>query len=103
MVTAKRTDCDALLAPAKRADRGPRGLPRITSQVPVNRWDEVIGDPTLADAILDRIIHRTHRLDLKGPPRSTAASSRTTPRRKPRNALPPNLTLPLPNTNPHTP
>jgi hypothetical protein len=33
----------------------------------VNRWHEVIGDPTLADAILDRIIHRAHRLDLKGP------------------------------------
>jgi hypothetical protein len=39
----------------------------ITSQLPVNRWHEVIGDPTLADAILDRIIHRAHRIDLKGP------------------------------------
>jgi len=48
-------------------DRDDRGSLLITSQVPVNRWHEVIGDPTLADAILDRIIHRAHRIDLKGP------------------------------------
>ena len=49
-------------------DRYDRGSLLITSQLPVNRWHEVIGDPTLADAILDRIIHRAHRIDLKGPP-----------------------------------
>jgi DNA replication protein DnaC len=38
----------------------------ITSQVPVSKWHEVIGEKTLADAILDRIIHRAHRLELKG-------------------------------------
>jgi DNA replication protein DnaC len=48
-------------------DRCDRGSLLITSQIPVNRWHEVIGDPTLADAILDRIIHRSHRIDLKGP------------------------------------
>src|SRR5438552_7645586 len=48
-------------------DRYDRGALLITSQVPVNRWHEVIGDPTLADAILDRIVHRAHRIDLKGP------------------------------------
>src|SRR6266851_395943 len=48
-------------------DRDDRGSLLITSQAPVNRWHEVIGDPTLADAILDRIIHRAHRIDLKGP------------------------------------
>ena len=48
-------------------DRCERGSLLITSQIPVNRWHEVIGDPTLADAILDRIIHRSHRIDLKGP------------------------------------
>jgi len=48
-------------------DRYDRGSLLITSQVPVNRWHEVIGDPTLGDAILDRIIHRAHRIDLKGP------------------------------------
>ena len=44
-----------------------RGSLLITSQLPVNRWHEVIGDPNLADAILDRIIHCAHRIDLKGP------------------------------------
>src|SRR5215468_3724277 len=48
-------------------DRCDRGSLLVTSQIPVNRWHEVIGDPTLADAILDRIVHRAHRIDLKGP------------------------------------
>jgi DNA replication protein DnaC len=48
-------------------DRDDRGSLLITSQVPVSRWHEVIGDPTLADAILDRILHRTYRIELKGP------------------------------------
>jgi DNA replication protein DnaC len=38
----------------------------ITSQLPVNRWYEIIGDPTLADAILDRIIHNAYRIELTG-------------------------------------
>ena len=38
----------------------------LTSQVPVGKWHEVIGDPTYADAILDRIVHNAHRLDLTG-------------------------------------
>jgi DNA replication protein DnaC len=38
----------------------------ITSQLPVDRWYEIIGNPTLADAILDRIIHNAYRLDLRG-------------------------------------
>jgi len=38
----------------------------ITSQVPVIKWHEVIGEQTVADAILDRIIHESHRLELKG-------------------------------------
>jgi DNA replication protein DnaC len=48
-------------------DRDDRSSLLITSQVPVNRWHEVIGDPTLADAILDRMLHRAHRIELKGP------------------------------------
>lgn len=39
----------------------------ITSQLPVNKWHEVIGEPTFADAILDRIVHNAHRLELDGP------------------------------------
>jgi len=38
----------------------------ITSQVPIPRWHEVIGDMTLGDAILDRVVHRAHRIELKG-------------------------------------
>src|SRR6187397_3201127 len=48
-------------------DRYEKGSLLITSQVPVSRWHEVIGDPTLADATLDRIVHRAHRIELKGP------------------------------------
>lgn len=38
----------------------------ITSQIPVNAWHEVIGEPTLADAILDRIVHRAHTIEMTG-------------------------------------
>jgi hypothetical protein len=38
----------------------------ITSQLPVASWHEVIGDPTYADAILDRLVHNAHRLNLEG-------------------------------------
>jgi DNA replication protein DnaC len=38
----------------------------VTSQVPVEKWHPVIGDPTLADAILDRLVHNAYRLSLKG-------------------------------------
>ena len=38
----------------------------ITSQLPVENWHDHIGDPTIADAILDRIIHSAHRIQLKG-------------------------------------
>jgi DNA replication protein DnaC len=41
----------------------------ITSQLPLDRWHEQLGDPTLADAILDRVVHRAHRLTLTGPSR----------------------------------
>lgn len=38
----------------------------ITSQLPVERWHEIIGDPTYADAILDRLVHNAHRIELTG-------------------------------------
>ncbi len=38
----------------------------ITSQIPLNKWFEIIGDPTIADAICDRLIHNSHKLNLKG-------------------------------------
>jgi DNA replication protein DnaC len=47
-------------------DRHGKGSLIITSQVPVNKWYEIIGEKTIADAILDRIIHTAHRMELKG-------------------------------------
>jgi DNA replication protein DnaC len=38
----------------------------VTSQVPLEHWHEVIGDPTLGDAILDRLVHSAYRINLKG-------------------------------------
>lgn len=47
-------------------DRHGKRSTLFTSQVPVNQWHEVIGEQTIADAILDRIIHDANRLELKG-------------------------------------
>ena len=41
----------------------------VTSQLPISEWHAWIGDPTLADAILDRLVHNAHKLTLKGPSR----------------------------------
>jgi DNA replication protein DnaC len=47
-------------------DRYDKGSLIITSQVPVDRWHDLIGVPTLADAILDRVIHNAYRIELAG-------------------------------------
>ena len=47
-------------------DRHGKGSIIVTSQLPVNKWYDIIGDKTMADAILDRIIHQSHRMELKG-------------------------------------
>jgi DNA replication protein DnaC len=47
-------------------DRYDKGSLLITSQVPVTQWHDIIANPTLGDAILDRIIHNAHRIELKG-------------------------------------
>ena len=47
-------------------DRLGRRSSIIVSQIPVSKWHQVIGDPTIADAICDRIIHSSHRIELKG-------------------------------------
>jgi len=41
----------------------------VTSQLPVEKWHDYIGDPTIADAVCDRLLHNAHRLALKGPSR----------------------------------
>jgi DNA replication protein DnaC len=38
----------------------------LNSQLPVSRWREQIGDPTLADGILDRLVHNAHRIEMRG-------------------------------------
>ena len=38
----------------------------LTSQVPVAKWHEQIGDPTVADGILDRLVHNAHRIEMRG-------------------------------------
>jgi len=47
-------------------DRHEKGSTIITSQLPVKQWYEVIGEQTIADAILDRVVHSAHRIELKG-------------------------------------
>ena len=57
-------------------DRHGRGSTMVTSQLPVEHWHETIGDPTIADAILDRLVHNAHRLILKGESLRKAAAKR---------------------------
>jgi DNA replication protein DnaC len=47
-------------------DRYDAGATMMTSQLPVDQWHQVIGEPTLADAILDRLVHNAYRLELQG-------------------------------------
>ena len=47
-------------------DRAQRRSTIVTSQLPVNRWHDSLGDATIADAILDRLVHNAHRLELRG-------------------------------------
>jgi DNA replication protein DnaC len=84
---------DWLLAPLRDAerrdlievveDRSERASTLIASQVPSKDWHSVIGDPNLADAICDRLLHNAHRLTLKGPSiRRTDAAPKGAPERK---------------------
>lgn len=50
----------------------------ITSQIPVDKWHELIGDPTYADAILDRIVHNAHRVNLTGDSLRRSRTSKAT-------------------------
>jgi DNA replication protein DnaC len=47
-------------------DRHGRASTIVTSQLPVDGWHDVIADPTVADAVLDRLVHTAHRLSLNG-------------------------------------
>ena len=79
---------DWLLAPLSDAerrdllevieDRSERTSTLIASQLPPTAWHAAIGDPSVADAICDRLIHRAHRLTLKGPTMRDPATRRGT-------------------------
>lgn len=56
-----RRDCLELFE-----DRCGKRSTLVTSQIPISHWHETIGDPTLADAILDRLIHNAYKIELKG-------------------------------------
>ena len=82
----------ARTAPRSAGDR--RGPLRhrsliITSQVPIDRWYEIIGNPTLADAILDRIIHNAHRIELAAKACASGAAERSPVMASPRPDLSP--------------
>jgi DNA replication protein DnaC len=47
-------------------DRHGRKSTVVTSQIPVESWHQLIADPTYADAILDRLVHNAHRIELRG-------------------------------------
>ncbi len=47
-------------------DRHAKAATIIASQLPVNKWYEIIGEATIADAILDRLVHTSYRIELKG-------------------------------------
>lgn len=61
MATQQRHDLLEILE-----DRNSLKSTLITSQLPVESWHEYIGDPTLADAILDRLVHSAYKINLKG-------------------------------------
>ena len=78
----------APLTPAERRDlleiledRTERAATLITSQVPVKGWHDIIGEPTLADAICDRLIHTAYVIELSGPSlrETRAKASRSIP------------------------
>lgn len=47
-------------------DRNNRCSTIVTSQLPIKKWHDHIGDPTIADSIMDRLVHSAHRIELKG-------------------------------------
>jgi len=63
-------------------DRHDRAATILVSQIPVSGWFDQIGDATYADALLDRIVHNAHRIELRGESmrrRTTVSSEKDTP------------------------
>ena len=51
----------------------------VTSQLPLEKWHSSIGDPTMADAILDRLVHNAYKINLKGESMRKRKSDLTAP------------------------
>jgi DNA replication protein DnaC len=64
-------------------ERYGRGSTMITSQLPVSTWHDVIGEPTFADAILDRFVHNAYRIELDARPYEMQSLKRMTKTPKP--------------------
>src|ERR1700675_2502008 len=80
-------------------DRHGNGSTLITSQLPRDKWHDVIGEPTFADAILDRIVHNAYRLELDGPSmRKLQANEHTQP--EPQSPNEADTSVPSPVTKP---
>jgi len=56
-------------------DRNTKGSVIITSQLPVSKWYDIIGEKTIADAIMDRLVHQAHRIELSGESMRTKKSN----------------------------
>jgi len=59
-------------------DRHNRRSTLVTSQLPVDKWHAHIGEPTIADSILDRLVHNAHRIVMKGPSMRRKKASKST-------------------------
>jgi DNA replication protein DnaC len=55
-------------------DRYGAGSILITAQLPVAQWHSVFEDATVADATLDRLVHNSHRIELRGPSKRAVAA-----------------------------
>ena len=72
-------------------DRHQRGSTILATQVPMERWHDQVGDPTYADAILDRLVHNAHRIELRGGsmrPRRAAADEKNGTNTEPSEVIP---------------
>jgi DNA replication protein DnaC len=63
-------------------DRHQRGSTILATQVPIERWHDMIGDPTYADAILDRLLHNAYRVTLSGDSMRRRKSLSATPEKE---------------------
>ena len=57
-----------------------RGAVITTSRFPVGRWHELVGDATIADALLDRLVHQVYRIELPGESMSKATAEKAAPK-----------------------